>query len=252
MSLQNLQVDLSEIILSSSTDVDWLKPTQCLAIYRNNIYDNLSNTLKSIYVMVRLLVGDDYFQSLMNDYIKQYPSRSSNLHDYGEYFKCYLAEIPSLRTLCYLEEVAEFEWLMHTLYFAAEHDALNINHLAHITPHQYENLHFTLHPASYLKQFKYPILRIIDLCNNDNTEDINLNEGGVNLLMIRREFKLMLVSLSPAEYVFLNSLNNGHSLSASLTAALIIDEHFKLEEKLPQWINDKTIVDFYLDYNKTV
>lgn len=247
MSLQNLQIDFSEIMLSSHTDADWIKPIHGVNIYRNNIFESLSKSLRSIYVLVRLLVGDDYFQTLINEYIKHYPSRSSNLHDYGEYFKNFLAEIPTLKTLCYLEEVAEFEWIIHTLYFAADHEPLNTKQLELIATDQYEKLHFILHPASRLKQFTYPILRIIDLCKNDITDDIDLNEGGVNLLIIRREFKLMLVNLSLADYVFLDSLHTGLSLANSLNAALNIDANFNLEKKLPRWISDKTIVDFYLD-----
>lgn len=171
---------------------------------------------------------------------------SGNLHEYGEYFADFLSEHSALESLVYLYEVAKFEWVCHGLHFAADHLPLNLEALAEIPPEEYDALHFILNPASHLMQFQYPILQIIDLCKGLTDDDIDLTAGGMNLLIIRRTDDIMLMPLSPADYVFLTQLHIGAALAQALQAATHVDSDFKLEAKLPGWIQDKTLVDCYV------
>lgn len=246
MSLQNELAEFAEIIFSEDEQTDILMPSQNMIIYRNNMTSNLVNTLLETYPMVARLVGEDFFRITAKVYIHRYPSRSGNLHDYGEYFSDFLAEYPPVKNLSYLAEVAEFEWSCHLLHFASDHAALDLKSLEKISPDQYHKLHFILHPASRIIKFHYPILRILDLCKGEIDEQINVNDGGVNLLIIRRDVEIMLVSLSQADFTFLTALHDNKTFSEALDAAMLIDSDFKLDERLPVWIQDKTIVDFYL------
>lgn len=243
MSLQNAQAEFAEIIFSDEAHAELCQPAENICIYRNNINSTLLNTLIHIYPMIEKLVGEDFFKTMANEYISRYPSRSSNLHEYGQYFGDFVAEYPPVENLYYLAEVAKLEWACHTLHFVADHAVFDIRLLEKLSPDHYDNLHFVLHPASQLFKFDFPVLRILDLCKNEIDEQINLNEGGVNLLVIRRDLDIQLVPLSAADFAFLNSLHDNNSLSESLEAAMLVDPSFNLDEKLPAWIKDKTIVD---------
>lgn len=249
MFLQNLQTELAELIFNEELNSDSIFPNQHMIIYRNNIMSNLKKTLIEIYPFTMRIVGKDFFHSCAMEYIKRYPSRSSNMHDFGEYFSDFLAEYFPAKHLIYLPEVAEFEWINHLLYFAPDHTEFDLTLLKNISSNQYEQLYFTLHPASRLKKFHYPILRIVDLCNNEIDTSVNINEGGVLLLMFRRDLKITLTSLLPADFAFLNALSQNKSLSQCLQAALDIDQDFNLVDKLPFWIKDKIIVDCH--FNET-
>jgi len=246
MLLQNLQSELAELILTNDQHTSLVSLAQHIAIYQNNIIANLVNTLRDTYPLVTKMVGDDFFKIAAKEYITQYPSRSANLHDYGEYFGKFLAEYPPVHDLIYLTEIAEFEWACHIIYFAAEHAALDIRILDHLTSDQYEKLYFIMHPASQLMQCHYPILKIIDLCKGNTTEDIDISEGGINLLIIRRDLDICLVPLTASEFVFLTALQDGKTLSGALQETLAIDADFKLDEKLPGWIQHKTIIDCFV------
>lgn len=246
MLLQNLQVELAELIFSGETQTHVVTPTSNISIYQNNAQSNLIQTLLNTYPLITKLLGHDFFRIAAKEYIKHYPSRSGNLHDYGEYLSHFLAEFPPVKNLTYLAEVAEFEWLCHTLHFAADHPVFDIQLLEKIDSSAYSQLHFLLNPASCVKKFHYPLLRIIELCHQEIEEIADLNSGGIYLLVIRREFDMSLVTLSFADYIFLTALQNGNVLSTALDATLAIDANFKLDEKLPAWIKDKTIVDCYL------
>jgi hypothetical protein len=245
MSLQHIQTEFADILLSEDESTDLLQPLQNMSIYRNNVRSSLINTLLNTYPLMIKLVGQDFFRIAAKDYIKQYPSCSSNLHDYGQYFSDFLASYPPVKSLTYLAEVAHFEWICHTLDFAADHPPFDIQFLEKLSPDAYPRLHFVLHPASQVVHFHYPILRIIELCKEENQEMIDINTGGNHLLIIRRDLDIKLVLLEAAESAFLMALQEGLPLFQALKAANAIEPDFKLDEKLPAWIQDKTIVEGY-------
>jgi hypothetical protein len=249
MSLPNLQAEFIELVFSEDANLDWLHPIQNIRVYRENITSSMMNTLRDIYPMICKLLGEACFRGVAQEYIRRYPSRSSNLHDYGEYLGDFLAELPTLAHLTYLKEVAQFEWCCHLLHYAADPPPFDCEHWKRIgfplLPEQYDQVHFILHPAAHLQAFQCPLLRIIDLCDSVIGEEIDLNEGGVNLLIIRREFEIKLVPLPASEYAFLSCVRDGLSLAKALAVALQSDPAFMLEEKLQAWVSDKTIVDCY-------
>lgn len=248
MSLQNLQAELAESILNPDENikpVNVMQPDH-LSIYQHNFQATLIRTLQHTYPLITKLVGEDFFYMTANEYIQRYPSCSGNLYDYGEYFSDFLTEYTPAKNLVYLAEVAQFEWISHTVFIANDTAPFDAFALQNIPSEQYNDLHFVLHPASHLKKFHYPILRIIDLCHENIKENIDLDEGGVNLLIIRRELDVSLAQLSTCDFIFLSALKDGSTLSQALAAAHAINPEFNLDEKLPVWIQDKTIVDFYL------
>lgn len=247
MSLQNLQADFAEAVLSDIPYFDAVEPAGNLVIYKNNIFAHQIHALKDIYPLITKLVGDDFFRMTAKEYINRYPSRSGNLHAYGEYFSDFLAEYPPLHDMMYLAEVAQFEWACHTAFFAADHAALDLTILEKLPSASYDHLHFVLHPAARIFKFHYPILHIIDLCKHHTQDHIDVSQGGVNLLIIRRHLDIALVPLSIGECAFLQAIHQHASLTEALNAALAVDDSFKLDEKLPLWIQEKTIVDCYTE-----
>lgn len=247
MSLQNLQAEFLDILLSDTNETDGIiHPIKNSRIYRNNIQTNLIKALQHTYPLITKLLGEDFFHLTAKEYIKRYPSRSSNLNDYGEYFQDFLDEYPPVKNLTYLHEVALFEWTCHLIYSAADAPLFEIKKLESISPENHDRLRFTLHPASQLIKFYYPILRIIELCHDEVDDNIDLQEGGVHLLIIRRETEISLVPCEVADFAFLTALQENQTLAEALDIALKINPHFKLDEKLPLWIQNKTLVDCHL------
>jgi hypothetical protein len=244
--LQNLQVEFAESLLNEEQPITIISPARHLWIHRNNITANLLNVLFEAYPLICQLVGKDYFRQTAKQYIRQYPSCNSNLHDYGEYFSTFLARQVALTHLPYLEEVAQFEWVIHNIFFAADCVQLDMAALNKVSPQQYSKIHFTLNPACELLVFKFPILKIIDLCHGHLSENIDINDGGVNLLVIRQDDEIKLIPLPLNEFRFLKALQDNMSFEKALNIALAIDTTFHLEERLLYWIRNKTIVDFHV------
>ena len=246
MTLQSLQAEFAESLFSEEPHCDDVRPQSNLLIYQNNLFTCLTKALHNTYPLIVKLVGEEFFPLAAKAYCREYPSRSNNLDDYGAYFGTFLAEYGPTRSLIYLPEVAEFEWACHDISFAMEHAPLSIEGLQKVTPELYDNLHLVLNPAIRVMKCNFPILRIIDLCKDDVSEEINVDAGGDNLMISRKNNALSLVSLSNVDCQFLTAINDNYSLKEALEATLAIDPEFRLDEKLPQWVQQEIIVDCYL------
>ena len=242
MSLRNSQLDLLDLIFSDNKENKSIHPIHHITIYHNNIISTLIRTLKDIYPLLYQLLGDDFFQITAKAYIKQYPSCSGNCHDYGEFFNVFLASYPPVHHLPYLSEVAQFEWICHSLCFSPNPIDFDLEKLKQLSEDQYNQLHFILNPASQLTHFFYPILQIIDLCERQ-IDHLDLNEDGVYLLIVRKHFKISLLTLSQSEFVFLSALQQQCALDEALSKTLALDKHFKLEDYFVGWVQNKIIVD---------
>lgn len=249
MSLQNEQAEFIEALLTYEADICPFSPAENITIYQKNVRHNLTESLKNTYPLLLKLLGEDFFTAAASEYIDQYPSRSYNLHNYGEYFGQFLNQLPTATQLIYLREVAEFEWACHRIYLAADHPPFAANSLEKFTPEQHGQLQFILHPASWLKKFRYPILDIVDLCKSNKETNVDIHKGGINLLIIRRELDLSLISLKEADYLFLQAINEMCPLVEALSIAQSVEPAYNLKEKLPKFIQNKIIVDCYLSHD---
>jgi hypothetical protein len=246
MLLQNVQDEFAEVINTENMQTNIVTPAANIMIYRATMLANLIQTLRDIYPLIEKLVAEDFFRAAAKEYIELYPSLSGNLHDYGEYFSHFLADYPPVRKLPYLAEIANFEWACHLLHFAGDATGLDVKMLGSVSPDQFRQLRFTLHPACRVMRFYYPVQRIVELCKGERDEDINLSAGGVFLLLMRRDCSINLVSLTEAEFTFLSALSRNETLGDALDQAMVVDAEFKLDVALPGWIREKIIVDFSL------
>lgn len=239
MQLQDLQAEFKDALFSEDNELECVIPSSHLQIYKDNIIVILAQSLKSYYPLIYKLIGDNAFNHLAREYIKHYPSRSSNLHDYGEYLSDFIQSLPYLDNYPYLPEVAKFEWACHTIYFAADAEQFHLDH------NNYLEMYGTLHPASRLISFNYPILDIIDLCQGQTEDNIDIHKGGVNLLIIRRDLDIKLAPLSQADHVFLTNIQANNTFEHAKAEAQVIDSNYDLNKKLTAFLENKTIIDIF-------
>jgi hypothetical protein len=179
-----------------------------LQVYRNNTLASLTEALTALYPVVRRLVGEEFFGHAAREYIPAHPSVSGNLHDFGGELAAFLARFPGAAELVYLPDVARVEWAYHQAFHDAEHSSLDLTALAGVSPEQYRDLRFRLHPASRLLSSSYPVLRIwaVNQEGFEGDQTVDLSEGGVKLLVIRRRIEVMIEPLSEGECALLQAL----------------------------------------------
>lgn len=205
---------------------------QRLQIYRNNLFEGLSDALRAVFPVLARLVGDDFFRQLARRFIVAYPLRSAQLHGFGR-------ELPALLSTVaadwpYLADVAALEWAWHEVYHEADGAPLRPEHLARLPAARHLDLRLALVPAARLVASRYPLLRIWQAHQGeaDPVFDLSLDDGGVRLLLLRRALEIEFVLLSAAEHAWLAALAAGNTLAEATLAAFEHDAGFDLAAML--------------------
>lgn len=221
-------------------------PEDRLAIYRNNIFHNYREALRAVYPVVERLVGEEFFGHAAHAYIRRYRSVSNDVHRYGGQFAEFLADFPPARDLGYLADVARLEWLWHECFHGADSGPLAIEQLAAVAETDYEALQFDLHPACRLLASPFPVHRIWEVNQPEYQGEptVDLNAGGVCLLLRRGVDGIVIEPLSAGHYAMLCALAEGHSLGEASARAAAADAGFDLGRFLRHHVSNSVLVDF--------
>ena len=219
-----------------------------LQIYRNNVFVGFTKALGSVYPVIERLVGEGFFRYASAEYIKRHPSESGNLHGFGGAFPEFLRTFEPTAPMGYLPDVARLEWAYHQVFFAATHEPLDMVSLGAVSQTRYEELKFQLHPASRLLTSPYPILRIWQVNQKDCVEDraVDLAEGGVRLLLIRRALEIEIQPLEEGEFVLLQALADDLDFGTACSRALTAQPDFDVASGFRRHITQGALVDFRL------
>ncbi|MEJ2180080.1 MAG: DNA-binding domain-containing protein [Gammaproteobacteria bacterium] len=228
-----------------------------LQIYHNNIYISLTDALNAVYPVVNRLVDDEFFRFMATEYIAAHPSRSGNLHDFGNQFAHFIKSFQPAGELVYLSDVARLEWAYHSVFHAADSPNFDITKLEQITEQDYHKLVFTPNPASQLIESPYPILQIweanqddreLDKNNNAIPETISLDDGETHLLVIRRNLDIEFQTMGYAEYAFLAACYKQNNFFAACDAATQVEPECNVGQLLLKHIQTHTLISFALQY----
>ena len=193
-----------------------------LAVYRNNYFGNLIDTLAGAYPVVEQLVGRDFFRMMAHRYIGQHASRSGNLHHYGAEMADFIAAFEPARELPYLPDVAALDWACHCAYFADDIAPLDVTMLGSVAQEHYAGLKLHLHPACQLIASRFPVARIWQAHQPGAPEDfhIDLDAGPCHALVSRREDAVQVEELTLANASWLHYILAGMPLGAATTTTL--------------------------------
>lgn len=218
-----------------------------LQVYRHNSFASLTVALEDVYPVVARLVGEGFFHYAADAYIRQHPSTSGDLHDFGDSLASFLADFPPAATLPYLPDVARLEWAYHRVFHAAEHDPLSLADLAAVPAEQHAALHFSLHPATWLLESTYPVLRIWQANQPEaDAPPVSLAEGGDRLLVLRNGLEIEFKRLGAGEYRLLHAFAAGRSLLAASDEAVAAEAGLDLAAILTQHVQLGTLAAFRL------
>ena len=198
-----------------------------LQIYRNNLFESLTSALEAVFPVVARLVGERFFRQLARGFIGAHPSRSGNLHEFGCNLPAYLASMPS--GLTYLADVAALEWACHEVWHEADETALDAAALGAVPVGEQPRLRLHLQAASRFVASAFPVLRIWQANQSEAAEvPVSLDDGGVQLLVARRDFDVEFRVLHAAEDVWLRALAAGATLEIATARALDANPAFGL------------------------
>ena len=116
-----------------------------LAIYFDAYRLRLIEALSAAYPKLKLLLGDDLFDTTARAYIRDYPSMYSNIRWYGDKLQLHL--LFTLPQHPIAADMAHFEWALANAFDAEDVPELTLQDLAEIPPENWGALQFGFQPA---------------------------------------------------------------------------------------------------------
>jgi hypothetical protein len=242
-SLRERQARFASALLADDADGG-----DCLAIYRNSVCANYRKALGATYRVVSQLVGEPFFHTAVDAYVRATPSTGGDLNVYGESFAEFLAAYPHAEDLPYLPDVARLEWAIDEASRAADADGTPeaiLDALATIPAQRITALGFALDPSCRLLASPYPVLRIWQVHQPGFAGDMAVAfDAATDHLLARREAGVVVVlRLTPGDFALLQALAGGEDLAAALDAAVAAEPAFDLGTSLRNCIADRTFME---------
>jgi hypothetical protein len=197
---------------------DGIEPEARLQIYRNHATLTLTEALKASFPVVCRLVDERFFAYAAHEYIGEtFPSQPW-LAEYGESFPDFLASFPACRDLVYLADVARLEWAINLALHADEAKPLDRSALTSA------DIVLALHPSLQLVVSRWPIERIwrANQTDGDPETPINLDAGGVRLLVYRHGDRVIVSGIDESTFAFLDAIARGEPLAKAVQTAIFV------------------------------
>ncbi len=222
-----------------------------LEIYRHNVFANLRGALRDVFPVVARIVGDAFFQHAADSFIRETPSTSGDLNQFGREWPAFLAAYPHAQELPYLADVARLEWAWHECFHAADAALIDINRLATIDPADHGALVFVLHPALRLLSSPYPLLQIWRINQPEYLGEMDVDwDQADEYLLVRRDVNeggtmgVAIQAVSTGASRFLRALQERYTLETAATLALETDAAFNLQDFLLESVQSGIITSF--------
>ena len=227
-----------------------------LGIYRSSIHGQFTDALGELFPVCRRLVGERLFAALCLPYIHEQRSASADLGAFGSDFSAHIAaEVAShqgLAGLPYLADVARLEWAWHQVFHGSDQGPFDHQALAQVPAGSQGQLCFQLPLASRLISSDYPIHTIWQHNQPDwrpepgEDERIDLDAGGVALLLWRNGSEMRLDPLTADQHQLLSLLASGVDLDQLNRQLALTDDDIDLVGVLPGLLQNGWIASFSL------
>jgi hypothetical protein len=200
-----------------------------LAAYRESIFGNLIGALAATYTVVERIVGAAFFREAARCFAESQPSISGDLNDFGGHFCDFLAGYRHADALPYLADVARLEWLMQSVYYAADAPPADLAILATTPPDRLRELCFVFDPAHARLDSRWPLDAIWRVNAEGYAGDMSIDFSDPSrLLILRRHGRVYVETISLGEAALLDALLAGATLSVATTRATDAEAAFDL------------------------
>lgn len=233
MTLLEIQLQLQDRILNPQSSMATMQ-SHSVGVYRNSILIKHKNALQKVYPAVNRLVGADFFKMLSYDYQMQHPATHWSLSEFGRYLADFLCGYSKAETVPYLPDMARLEWARYELLFAPDSVQFDVRQLQAMPESDYPQLYCKLHAATRLLPFESPILDMWHFCVDKNSEmdSFELKPERHAVLLSRKNFEVVMQTLTWGEYTLLIQLNKGNTLGMAIEQALAVEPQMQVEAVL--------------------
>ena len=217
------------------------------AVYRNNMFYSLSQSLADSFPVVQRLVGEAFFTAAATAFVRAHPPTSAAPLDYGSEFPEFLRQFEPARELVYLADVARLELAWLKAYHAADATPMAAEALQSVAAEQLSYQRLSLHPSVFLLHSDYAIFSIWNANRADRPEEsdaINFDSPQW-ALVCRPDSDVLITNIDAGGFQFLLSLAEGENLVQAATGALEIQPDWDFPSALAFCIDQGCFLDIH-------
>lgn len=231
MSLDNLQdafirgvyagelATANQLIQSSER----LSPVEQFLIYQGSVTGTLVSAMGDIFPRVKVALGASFFDALSRRYIKQNPSTSWSLDDYGEHLSEFCRDFEPLSDYPYIPDLVRADWAWHQAFHCADVQTIDAGGLQ-TTLEIHPGKWFELHPSAAFIDSSYPIYQLWHFNERAREgakdESFELDQSGECLLIWRDELTVKTASLDYIDEYFFKGFKKKQTLEQAFERAL--------------------------------
>lgn len=232
-----------------------ISPERRLNIYQHAYKSRLREVLAEDFPVIHILVGDDVFLELCNDYIDAYPSSHPSLRFFGQNFEKFTRQVSPYKEQSIIGEMAQFEWAFHNVFDAKDHDYVTIEDVAALAPEVWTTLRFDVHPSLYIAPYAWNVAAVWSSVQEEGAQSImpEAVPGGCHIIQWRRNLLSYYRTLTSDEGEALMLAMEGKSfpeICESLAVIYTDDAPAKAADYLREWVDEGLVASLqYLDLN---
>lgn len=228
MKLNTLQQQFSdallyknELIISEIREKVQFSSHDLLQVYRNSFVMGVTEALAITYRHTLSLVGDAFFNTAARKFILTHPPHENNIINYGDGFAHFLENLPQLKSLPYIAEMARFEWLLEqTSNAQLQSQRLDIEKLSALPEALFAAIIFNIPSQVTLFTSEQEILCLYRMLADNQVQETDLNKRCYLALKKQADFSVELIALTENQYLLLQQIANHHPLEKIIAADL--------------------------------
>lgn len=220
-----------------------------LSIYFDAYRLRLVEALSAAYPKLKLLLGDDLFDTTARAYIRDYPSMYSNIRWYGDKLQLHL--LFTLPQHPIAADMAHFEWALANAFDAEDVAELTLQDLAEIPPDHWGALQFGFQPAMQIVPLHWNTVAVWKALDAEEVPPAPAESDSYTIWLIwRSDLNPQFRSLDKAEAMALQMAMSGDcfaEICMSLEAELSAEEATLLAAQyLAGWLEQGLICEVKL------
>ena len=186
-----------------------LRGDPAAGIYSKTVLGSLIGALEDTFAACRETVGDEFFAAMAGRYVRATPAHSPSLNDWGESLPEFIAHFGPAQELPYLSDLARLEWARHRAGIARDSFGLDPARLAAVAERDRDTIVLEPAPGLALVESDHPIHEIFELAENPSLPAVDLDAGGVRLVVYRDGPATVHTTASPAQAGLVRMLLDG-------------------------------------------
>ena len=221
---------LGEVVLPSES----MTSAERIGVYQGMYLMRMEEALETDYPVIRYHLSDVAFSHLIEAYVQRYPSRSYTLNRLGDHLPQFFLDEPQWPQAAFLHDLARLELAMTEVFDERETPVLGARELEAVPPEAWEDARLQPINALRVLSFKYSLIPHLVAYHEDRPSP-SPRRRATWVAIYRRDYSVLRLELSRAEYELLSGLVEGVPLGSALETAAAAQKTARQQQKIFRW-----------------